>query len=498
MKLGSELQTIDFHKKNLMRSFKFKVLIGLCLLACHCCATETGAQEVGDRVVVSAFFETKIYKDVVDRVFEGEVHTITSINGKWCALSDVEGWLPLQYVLNLDTAMKNYDKRIAASKQDADALAHRGLIHYENEDYAKAFTDLNESLRINNKNPVTWSNRGMVLNAQQKYALAIADLQYAVKLNPRFPQAHFNLGRVYYAMNDFEKAIASYDEAVKLNPKVPRYFVNRGSARLYARDFDRAKQDYLQALKLDARNADAHIGLSNIAPAQFDLDEAFRQAERAVELQPKNAMALNARGWLLYKQNKVDEAIFDLTRAIRYAPKLSLAYNNRGVCYVAKQEFDKAIADYDEFLKLFPKSPIAISNRGVARMGKGEFELAKADLEEAISLSPEMSDGLNSLAWFLATCPNEQFRNGDEAVAKAKQACELSNWKDWSYIETLSVAQAEKGEFKEAIELATKAKELAPANMKSEFDQRIELFKSEQPYRSNVGKSSQAKPGTSS
>ncbi len=294
-------------------------ILSLCFTFCFV-ADCTYGQEVGDRVVVTANFETKIYKKVVDQVFEGEIHTITRINGKWCSLDNVEGWLPLQYVMNMESAEKQYDKRIKDNPQDAEALAHRGMIHYENEEFAKAFTDLNSSLRINQKNPVTWSNRGMVLNAQQKYELALRDLAYSIKLNPKFPHAHFNMGRVYYAVNDFEKAIAAYDKAIELNPEVPRYFVNRGSARLYARDYDGAREDYLKSIELNKQNSDAHVGLSNLALAQNDLNAAFAEAERAVEIQPKNAMALNARGWVLYKQGKIDEAIFDLSRAISYAP----------------------------------------------------------------------------------------------------------------------------------------------------------------------------------
>ena len=70
------------------------------------------AQIVGDRVVVTANFGTKIHKKVVGQVFEGEIHTITLINGKWCALDDVQGWLPLQYVMNIDKAKEHFDNRV--------------------------------------------------------------------------------------------------------------------------------------------------------------------------------------------------------------------------------------------------------------------------------------------------------------------------------------------------------------------------------------------------
>ena len=97
-------------------------------------STSSFGQEIGDRVVVTANFETKIFKKNVDTVAEGSIHTITAVNGKWCALEDVKGWLPKQYVMNLEMAKVHYDERIKTNDLDWPALDHRGMINYDNED----------------------------------------------------------------------------------------------------------------------------------------------------------------------------------------------------------------------------------------------------------------------------------------------------------------------------------------------------------------------------
>ena len=57
------------------------------------------AQDVGDRVCVTADFPTQIKEKKVGQVFEGSVHTIIATSGaKWCALEGVNGWLPLEYL----------------------------------------------------------------------------------------------------------------------------------------------------------------------------------------------------------------------------------------------------------------------------------------------------------------------------------------------------------------------------------------------------------------
>ncbi len=45
---------------------------------------------------------------------------------------------------------------------------------------------------------------------------------------------------------------------------------------------------------------------------------------------------------------------------------------------------------------------------------------------------------LNSLAWLRATCPENEIREGKEAVELALRACELSEWRDWGMIDTLA------------------------------------------------------------
>ena len=452
-------------------------------------STSSYGQEVGDRIVVTANFETKIFKKNVDTVAEGSIHTITAVNGKWCALEDVKGWLPKQYVMNLEMAKAHYDERIKTNDLDWPALAHRGMINYENEDYNKAFVDLNESLRVNKKNALTWSNRGIVRNAQGRSKEALIDIDNAIKLAPKYANAHYNRGVVLSGISANEEAIKSFSTAIDLNDKNPWFFISRGSALQAVNKPDDAEKDYKAAIELNKRIADAYVGLSNIYLAKDDLKTAFQWADKAVETQSRNAMALNNRGLIFYKQNKFDDAMYDLNRAIRYAPKLPIAYSNRGICNVATKNYEEAIDDHNKAIEL-ADSAVSRINRGVAYQAQGKFKEAKSDFDSAEEMAPKFNEVLNATAWFLATCPDGQLRDGSKAVEKSEAACKAGDWKVWYHVETLAAALAERGKFEDAVKYAKQAADLARSDdEKEKCRELLALFKSKKPYRTKIGTS---------
>jgi len=57
----------------------------------------------------------------------------------------------------------------------------------------------------------------------------------------------------------------------------------------------------------------------------------------------------------------------------------------------------------------------------------------------------------NNIAWELAVCPEARFRNGEKAMEYAKKACDLSDWRNPAYLDTLAAACAESGKFDDAV-----------------------------------------------
>ena len=214
-------------------------------------------------------------------------------------------------------------------------------------------------------------------------------------------------------------------------------------------------------------------------------DRAIADYSESIRQNQSNAASYYGRGVAYKMKGNYELAIADFNDAIRLDPNQPLAYFNRGDCYQNKHAYPQALADFNAAIRLNPKESQLFISRGATRVQQHDYDLALNDFNEAIRLKPAADVALNLLARLLATCPQDHIRNGKKAVEYARQACELTHWKNSAQLSTLAAAYAEAGQFDEAVTWQNKA--LAdPAYEKISGDPgraMLALFKQKQPFR---------------
>jgi tetratricopeptide (TPR) repeat protein len=233
-----------------------------------------------------------------------------------------------------------------------------------------------------------------------------------------------------------------------------------------------------------------------------DLDKAIADEGEVIRLDAGNSASLTedycSRGLMWYAKCEYNSAIVDYNEAIRLDPKCTYAYFNRSQAWIAKREYDRAIKDISDVIGMDAGTSTELapdySRRGVAWKGLGNYEKALIDYNEAVHFDQKYTDAYKDLAWILATCPDQKFRDGGKAVESATKACELSNWQNGDDLDTLAASFAEKRDFDSAVKCETKALELklTPDNDNNKKPEdlraRLELYKSGKPYREELKK----------
>jgi tetratricopeptide (TPR) repeat protein len=156
----------------------------------------------------------------------------------------------------------------------------------------------------------------------------------------------------------------------------------------------------------------------------------------------------------------------------------------RALLALTRNNLEVAMTQSNKALGLLPKeagrprSSVYVLRAHVYLL-RGDYRAGRSDFEQAIAADRENSTALNDCAWMLATCPDGRFRDGRKAVQLAHSADARTHGKSAAVADTLAAAEAEAGDFREAVTEEKRAIALAKTRVEA-LRQHLQLFESGQ------------------
>lgn len=359
----------------------------------------------------------------------------------------------------------------------------RGCAWQAKDHVEKAIADFSDVVRLDPQRADIYRLRGELWQKQKKYAEAIADYSRLLKLTPNQVDAYYCRSIARYEMREYRQALDDINEMLVIQPDAAMAYRARGMVLCRLREFDRAEDDFNEALRLRRLETAqmCHQGWywflqGNVGYSWMCFGQFHQSCEACADDLMDRSDCHAARG-------EPQNALTDCEEALSIAPASVRGLHQRGLLRMEKQQYTAALADFDAALKLDPK--FALMHHilcGGCRAEMGQYDKALADFEDAVRLEPDNAQACNSQAWFLATCDDARHRDGKRAVELATKACRGTNWDSSSYIDTLAAADAEAGDFAEAVRWQEKAVETAVPASKAKMIERLALYRAHKPY----------------
>jgi serine/threonine protein kinase/tetratricopeptide (TPR) repeat protein len=154
---------------------------------------------------------------------------------------------------NYDEALTRLAAAIATGKlstaQHTEALLARTAAWIGKGDFARAYAEASEAVRVNPDSAESRLERGRIGWHRQQWESSLVDFNEAIRLAPDQAEGYSLRGIVWYHKGDVDRAIADYGEALKRDPQHAGALFNRGLAWHRKGDDAKAAEDFRAALR---------------------------------------------------------------------------------------------------------------------------------------------------------------------------------------------------------------------------------------------------------
>jgi tetratricopeptide (TPR) repeat protein len=203
-------------------------------------------------------------------------------------------------------------------------------------------------------------------------------------------------------------------------------------------------------------------------------NDAISHLEETLRVQPDSPEMLYTLGAALESTGRVAEAAERYQAALRLKPDYAEAHSNLGLLLLRQGQAAEALPHLRETARLDAAGTQARADLATCLAALGKHGDAARELREARRLSPDSVPVLSRFALELALAAGGDPARAAEAVAPARTACELTQWRDPNLLDLLARIQAAAGQYDEAAQTTRRALDLVRQTNASDLASRLE------------------------
>ncbi|TWT91309.1 serine protease [Stieleria varia] len=262
-------------------------------------------------------------------------------------------------LVDLTYAIKN----AVDPKQSSEFYNERGIVYSHIDELDKALADFDRAVAADSSNAWAHANRGDMLAKSDQHLKAIDAIKTAVDLESKEPHFYWLMGKSAQAVDNLDGALKLFDIATALDGTNADYWISKARCLIATGDIQQATENLISAIEIDETDHRVYneVGLVGFDLGNYPLAEA--QFAIATQVDPGNYIYWLNRGHASLKLRKFDDAVAHLTQSISLVDDDADCYSIRGQARSALDRSNEAESDFRKAKELLPDAFVKYSSK---------------------------------------------------------------------------------------------------------------------------------------
>ena len=372
-----------------------------------------------------------------------------------------------------EAAIARFERALELRPDDVAAQVWLGDTLFQSAIYDRSRAAFEKAVELHGESASAYLGLGRVALAERRYEDAVTALTRALELLPGSTIAHYPLAQAYRGLGKLEQArhhleLRGETEAYPYDPLMeeirsrfgsPSVMTERGGNAFAHGDFAKAVAEFRKVTAAVPQVAMAHANLGAALFRQGDRVAATAAFERAFELDPADPVVLYGLGVMSHHAGGADAAERYYEQALERQPDYVLAHLELAHTLRNRGDHAGALEHYRAVVEIEPRRSVAQLGLAMALVKLERWTAVRDALLAAVDVLPDQPAFVHALARVHAAAPDTTVRDGRRALELLDQLVQ-GGQQDTDVGETIAMAMAALGEFKQAIRFQIQAIEV--------------------------------------